>query len=299
MFFCQNKLDKMKNGLNRNYFSVNNVRLSFLEWGKAEDPAMICVHGLTGSAQDFKFAGEYFAARGYRVLAIDMPGRGESDFLENPDHYNFNFYIEILQAFLKETATNSCIWLGVSMGGLLGIRMAELDNTPIQKMILVDIGPEVPQAALDAISFYLALSPVFETMKGVIGAFKQSVGTPFYRGEMTEDQWLYYASSHVRQREDGSYIRSFDPIIAPMFRAEPLGRKDLWMCWDRITQPVLSIRGGLSELFTPLIMGKMKDRKNGAAINFLTIPDCGHVPSLYPDDQLALIQNWLKALQAA
>lgn len=279
--------------MNRNSFYKSGTEISYLEWGCGNPQTMICIHGLTGSSHDFKFVGEYFAARGYHVLAIDMPGRGASDFLDNPDDYNFDFYLDVLQAFLKETGTNSCIWLGVSMGGLLGIRMAALDKTAIEKMILIDIGPEVPQSALDAISFYLSLSPVFETMSGVIGAFKQSIGTPFYRGPMSEDQWAYYASTHVRQREDGAYIRSFDPKIMAKFNAEPLGKEDLWGCWRRISQPVLSIRGGLSEVFTPEIIDRMKARKNGKSVDFATIPDCGHVPSLYPDSQLEILLNWL------
>lgn len=279
--------------MNRNLFYTSGVKISYLEWGAGNPQTMICVHGLTGSADDFKFVGEYFAARDYRVLAVDMPGRGDSDFLQDPDDYNFDFYIDVLQRFLRETGITSCAWLGVSMGGLLGIRMAALEETVIKKLMLIDIGPEVPQTALDAISFYLTLSPVFQTMEGVIGALKQSVGTPFYRGPMSEQEWEYYASTHVRQRDDGAYVRSFDSKIMAKFNTEPLGKQDLWACWEKIAQPVLSIRGSLSELFTPEIMEKMKERKNGKNIDLATIPDCGHVPSLYPESQLEILQNWL------
>lgn len=292
-------MNKTRNGMNRNSFFKEGAKISYLEWGVKNSETIICVHGLTGSSQDFKFVGEYFAALGYRILAIDVPGRGESDFLKNPDDYNFDSYIDILKAFLNETHTRSCTWLGVSMGGLLGIRMAASAHTPIEKLILVDIGPEVPQTALKAISYYLSLAPVFQTMEGVIGAFKQSIGTPFYRGPMTEDQWDYYARTHVRQRQDGSYIRSFDPQIAKKFETEPLGNKDLWECWNRIIQPTLSLRGALSELFTSDIAKKMQIHKNGAPVSLVTIADCGHVPSLYPQEQLAIIQDWLKASQAA
>ncbi len=278
--------------MKRHDFDSSGTKLSYLEWGPADGPAIVCVHGLTGNALDFKFVGEYFAKRGLRVLAIDMPGRGQSDWLK-PEDYNFDHYIADLNAFLDHVHVTSCIWLGVSMGGLLGIRMAGIENSRIEKLILVDVGPEVPQASLDFISTYLTYAPVFETIEGVVGAMKQSIGTPFYRGDMTEDQWKFFAESSMKKLPDGRYTRSFDPGIAANFKTQPLGKSDLWDSWYRIKQPVLAIRGSLSELFPVGVATKMQESKQGAPMAFETIENAGHVPSLYPEQQIEIIGNWL------
>lgn len=280
--------------MNRYFFQSNNSQLSYLTWGPDNGTPIVCVHGLTGNALDFKFVGEHFAKLGYRVLAIDMPGRGQSDWI-SPSDYNFDRYIPDLENFLKQENITSCIWLGVSMGGLLGIRMAGKEKSAIEKLILVDVGPEVPQDQLDFISGYLSLAPVFETIEGVVGAMKQSIGTPFYRGPMTEEQWKFFAESSMRKLEDGRYTRSFDPGIAQEFKSQPLGHTDMWHEWEKITQPVLAIRGELSLLFPVRIAEDMKKRKKGEAMAFATIADAGHVPSLYPDDQLQIIEHWLAA----
>ena len=284
--------------MKENYFQAGTHQIFYRVWGPDKGIPVVCVHGLTGSSQDFKFVGENLSKDGYRVLAIDMPGRGKSDFI-NPKDYNFDVYVDVLNSFLLHEKIETCIWLGVSMGGLLGIRMAGIDHSKISKLVLVDVGPEVPQASLDFISTYLTYAPVFESIEGVIGAMKQSIGTPFYRGPMTEDEWKYFAESSMKKLEDGRYTRSFDPGIAENFKTQPLGKSDLWDFWDKITQPVLAIRGELSELFPVSVVEKMKSRKPGAPMDFATIADAGHVPSLYPDNQIDIIKSWLGALPAA
>ncbi len=274
-------------------FISSGSNIFYRQWGPDNGPSLVCVHGLTGNSQDFKFVGEYFAKLGFRVLAIDMPGRGKSDWI-TPDQYTFDRYIPDLENFLDHINIKSCIWLGVSMGGLLGILMAGKDKSRISKLVLVDVGPEVPQDQLDFISGYLTLAPIFETLGGVIGAMKQSIGTPFYRGPMTEDEWAYFAESSMKKLPDGRYTRSFDPGIAQEFKSQPLGHTDMWKDWDKIEQPVLAIRGELSLLFPSSIADKMRNRKNGAVMDFVTIEDAGHVPSLYPDSQIALIDHWLQ-----
>jgi pimeloyl-ACP methyl ester carboxylesterase len=272
-------------------------KIYYQEWGQGNSRTLVCVHGLTGSSDDFKFVGESLPHQGFHVVALDLPGRGRSDFLLNPDDYNYTQYLCDLSVFLAQigcSSPSSCDWLGVSLGGLLGIRLASFPASPIRNLILSDVGPTVPEFTLDMIRGYLSLSPVFETLDGVIGAFKQTIGTTFYRGPMTEAQWAYYAATHVRQREDGFYIRNFDPGIAVMFEKEPIGKIDLWPCWKNITQPVLALRGELSALFPVSVANEMQETKKGDSMDLVTIKDCGHVPSLYRDEQISILVDWLK-----
>jgi pimeloyl-ACP methyl ester carboxylesterase len=274
--------------------SSGQHKIFYQSWGNSRNRPLICVHGLTGSSEDFKYIGEYLSRRGYYVAALDMPGRGRSDFLPNPADYSFSQYFKDLRLFMAHLDITEADWLGVSMGGLLGIHLAGEDRSPIKRMILSDVGPEVPAEALQFIAGYLTLSPVFSTIEDVIAAFKQSKGTPFYRGDMTEEQWRHYASSHVRLNESGLWVRGFDPRIAFNFMTQPLGKEDLWPFWERITQPVLTLRGELSVLLTEDILTRMQARKPGTPMDIIRIKNAGHVPSLYPEDQIRLIEDWLQ-----
>jgi pimeloyl-ACP methyl ester carboxylesterase len=268
-------------------------------WGDPYGQPLVCVHGLTGSSQDFKYIGEYLSPLGYYTVALDVPGRGKSDFLKNPDDYKFDQYFKDIRAFLAHLNLTKVDWLGVSMGGLLGIHIAGEENSPIQRLILSDVGPEVPQGALDFIAGYLTLSPVFSSIPDVVNALKSSKGTPFYRGDMDEEQWTHYARTHVRQNDAGLWTRAFDSKIANNFYTQPLGQEDLWTFWDRITQPVLLIRGQLSVLLTEEIANRMDARKTASKMDFITIEGAGHVPSLYTTSQIKLLYDWLQTTSAA
>ena len=56
-------------------------RVVYFEWGEpAQSRVVICVHGVGRNARDFDVLGEALSST-HRVLAVDMPGRGESDWL--------------------------------------------------------------------------------------------------------------------------------------------------------------------------------------------------------------------------
>lgn len=271
-------------------------RLHYKIWGEQNAQTIVCVHGLTGNSGDFKYVGEYLGARGYRVAAIDMAGRGESDYYSNPDDYNFNQYTEDLQKFLKEIgcdAPGSCDWLGVSMGGLLGFIFAGCENSPIRRLMLSDVGPEVPQFDLDFISKVIKLSPEYNDPSEAVPFLKMALGTPYSRGQMSDEQWLYFANVYLKKREDGKFIRNYDPNIAQVFDKAPLGQHDLWGYWEKTIQPTLSLRGGLSTLFPLRIAEDMKRRKPNNLYTLKTVEDSGHVPSLFRDDQIEILHEWL------
>lgn len=270
-------------------------------WGEDNLQTLVCVHGLTGSSHDFKFIGEKLAPLGYRIAAIDMAGRGESAYYHNHNDYNFDQYLNDLTSFLKEIGCDepaSCDWLGVSMGGLLGFRIAGVENSPIRRLMLSDIGPEVPQFDLDFISKVLKLTPEYNNPADAIPILKMSIGTPYARGALDEDQWLYMATTALKQNDSGKYIRHFDPQIVHKFDTEPLGNEDLWSYWERTHQPTLALRGGLSTLFPLRVAEDMKSRKPNTHFTLETIADAGHVPSLFRDEQIQIIVDWLAATAA-
>src|SRR4051812_22143766 len=54
--------------------------------GEAKLP-VICIHGLTRNAADFETVAPWMAARGRRVLAVDVRGRGKSAHDPDPNRY--------------------------------------------------------------------------------------------------------------------------------------------------------------------------------------------------------------------
>lgn len=266
-------------------------------WGSPSDKPLICVHGLTGNGQDFDYIGPSLAKLGYYVVAPDMLGRARSDYVDDPTLYCYDVYLSHLNQIMDElsiTPQNPCVWLGVSMGGLLGVYLAGSGkDARISKLILNDIGPHVPQEDLDLISQFLSgrfTYPSFEIMKA---AFAQKAAR-FDRGPMDKAQFEHFVRVASRDIDDGVLTHNFDWEIAQMFKAQPLGDKPLWPRWEAFEGDVLALRGEYSTLFPTQVVKEMRLRKKAGAFSCVAIPACGHVPSLYRDDQIKIVTDWLK-----
>ncbi|MBM3525301.1 MAG: alpha/beta hydrolase, partial [Alphaproteobacteria bacterium] len=70
--------------------------LGYLEWGPPRGPVVVCAHGLTRNALDFAVLAEHLVAAGRRVVAVDFPGRGRSQWLARPDDYGYPTYLTAL-----------------------------------------------------------------------------------------------------------------------------------------------------------------------------------------------------------
>lgn len=272
-------------------------RIIYSEWGQENAPVVICAHGLTGNGHDFNWLAPALAAQGYRVIAVDMPGRGRSDFLENPFDYNYKQYLYDLTALLAHLGINtarSVDWIGISMGGLLGMILASLPKSPVRRLVLNDIGPAMPQEDLDLITQYISQEYRFESLKEMESFMRATRGLSW--GPITDEQWTQMAENNARALDDGALTYSFDPKIADIFATEPAGDLDLWQCWDTISTPVLILRGSESSLFPQKVADEMMIRGPGqqGLTTLKVIEGCGHVPALMSEDQIDLVCGWFK-----
>jgi len=272
----------------KNSKGTHNVVYS--DWGDEKAPPIICVAGLTGNGHDFDFTAPALVKAGYRVIAVDLPGRGRSDFLTNSLDYNYNQYCDDLLGLISELGLKDVDWLGVSLGGLLGIRIAGAGQSPIRRLILNDVGPVVPQAALDFIHMVISKHYQFDTIKDLEKRMRETRGLTW--GPVTDEQWKHMAEHNARALPDGAITYGYDPGIAEIFKTEPTGDKDLWPYWDKIECPVLLIHGKKSVVLTKEIVSEMK--KRGPKMDYVVFGDCGHVPSLWAPEQIKAIEKWLK-----
>ena len=76
-------------------------RLAYTDWGVAsEQPAVLCVHGLTRNGRDFDALAAALAGE-RRVICPDLVGRGKSDWLADPAGYANPAYVGHIVALLE------------------------------------------------------------------------------------------------------------------------------------------------------------------------------------------------------
>jgi pimeloyl-ACP methyl ester carboxylesterase len=264
-------------------------RVVYYEWGDAANArVVVCVHGVGRNSRDFDVLGEALAPT-HRVLAVDMPGRGESDWLADPNDYVFTTYLTTLVALIARSGADSVDWVGTSMGGLLGIVAAAQSASPIARLVVNDVGPVIEPAALDRIRGYFGANPDFATYEE-IASYVRTVSAPF--GSHTAAQWEHLTRSNVRQGADGRWRIAYDPGIAVPFRASA-APPDLWPLWDMIRCPTLVLRGVESDLLSAATAKDMAAR--GPKPEVIEFAGIGHAPTLLTPEQVAPVVRFLNA----
>ena len=91
-------------------------RIAYYEWGDQDAPVVICVHGLTRNARDFDFLAREMAAT-HRVIAVDMAGRGTSEWLQDWQNYNYMAYMMDCLSLLEHLQLEQVKWVWVHASG--------------------------------------------------------------------------------------------------------------------------------------------------------------------------------------
>jgi pimeloyl-ACP methyl ester carboxylesterase len=262
-------------------------RVVYYEWGDAANPRVVlCVHGVGRNGRDFDVLGETLAPT-HRVLAVDMPGRGESDWLANPNDYVFPTYLTTLTALIARSGAETVDWIGTSMGGLLGIVAAAQPKSPVARLVVNDVGPAIEPDALKRIGAYFGADPSFATFDD-IERYLREISAPF--GPLTDAQWRHLTETNVRQRPDGTWAIAYDQGIAVPFRASA-APPDLWPLWDAIRCPTLVLRGAQSDLLSAATAAQMHAR--GPQPDVVEFAGIGHAPMLLDAQQIEPIVAFL------
>ena len=267
-------------------------RMAYWEWGDPANPkVLLCVHGLSRQGRDFDVLAQALAAD-YRVVCPDVVGRGRSDWLTDPMGYGVPTYVADMVTLLARLNADTVHWVGTSMGGLIGMVLAGLPGSPIQRLVLNDVGPAIEFAALARIGTYLG-QPVHWDSEDAAADALLAISQGF--GPHTRAQWL--ALTRPQLQADGQGFKPhYDPAIAVPFRMvtpdlAKAGEAALWQSYDRIDCPTLLVRGAVSDLLSAATALEMTRR--GPAARLVELPGIGHAPTLVQPDQVAAVRQFL------
>lgn len=268
-------------------------RMAYKEWGDARNPnVLICVHGVTRVADDFDALARALCDR-WRVVCPDVAGRGRSSWLRDPQYYRLPQYVGDMITLIARTGAEKISWLGTSMGGLIGMGLASLAGSPIDKLILNDIGPALKFEALARIGAYIGQQVRFADFEEGL-AYIRAISAPF--GPHTDEEWRKLAADVLRMDKDGRWVRHYDPALAAPFKAETVesaarAEAALWAAYDAIRCPTLLVRGGESNLLSPETARQMTLR--GPKAKLVEFDGVGHAPTLMHHDQIEVVKEFL------
>ena len=262
------------------------VDLRWAEWGPADGTPVVCVHGLTRTGRDFDTLARVLAEDGRRVICPDMPGRGLSSWLPDGNLYGIPTYLAVLAPLLAGLGRYD--WVGTSMGGLVGMALASLPGHGLGRLVLNDVGAQIPAAALAGIGAYLGAVQDFPHV-AALEAHLRLIHAGF--GTLSPAEWRHLAETSMRMTPAGRIALHYDPAIATPMQAEPATDVVLWPLWEKLDCPMLLLRGESSPLLTTGTAERMASK---AGVTLVTIPGCGHAPALMDPAQTGLIRDFLR-----
>ena len=267
-------------------------RVAYVEWGAPDaERVALCVHGLSRQGRDFDALAATLARAGWRVVCPDLPGRGRSDWLPDPHEYNLPQYVMDMTVLLAGIGGGPVDWVGTSLGGLIGMIVAGQSRTPVQRLVINDIGPFLPWQALHRLASSVRNMPdEFPNFDAGVAFYRERLA-PF--GPLTDAQWRHIARFNLQATGSGSFRRLTDPDITVSFKSGWFFNLSLWTYWDLIACPTLVLRGEKSDLLLPSTAAEMTRR--GPCAEIAIIPECGHAPALMSADQIEVITDWLGA----
>ncbi|MGE0251621.1 MAG: alpha/beta fold hydrolase [Dongiaceae bacterium] len=276
--------------MQQQYFQFDEqTRIAYTEWGDQQNPrVLLCVHGLTRNSRDFDFLARALE-KDFRLICPDIAGRGKSSWLADKTHYALPVYITHVAALLAQLQITQIDWIGTSMGGMMGIALAAYQPTLFRNLVINDIGPLIPQKALQFIADYAGQEVIAASLAEIKAELKKR-----HEGFHITDEgvWDHLVEHSTRQLEDGRYTLNYDTGIAANFRAlAQTGPVDMWEIWKSCPTPKLLLRGENSPVLTNEIYRQV----------LVEVPHCmghgfkhcGHAPALVDSEQIEVVKTWL------
>jgi esterase len=253
------------------HVAVNGLRLHLLDWGGEGRTPLLLLHGFTGHAHAWDTLAIALQPH-FHVYALDQRGHGDSD---PADVYNPAAAFDDLSGVVDQLGLSSLILVGLSMGGRNAIYFTVKRPAVVDKLVVVDIGPEISRKAMEAAPG----PPEPETWESIEQAARHLHRSNPYPG-IHYYRWV--VSHSLRQRADGALVWKWHPSVKE--RRAP-GDVDWWAALRSITAPTLVLRGEHSHVLDRDVAERMaKELPRG---RFVEIPAAVH--TLHEDNPEAVL----------
>lgn len=245
-----------------NYFS-QRLRLHYVDWGNADAPPMLLIHGGRDHCRNWDWVAQHFADD-YHIIAPDLRGHGDSQW-EEGSSYNMISYVYDIAALLQQKEMQGVTIIGHSLGGAIALMLTSLFPDRVKKLVAIEgMGPSPTLAAKQA------LKPMTERvgewmaeMRKLSGRLPRRYATlddAFTRmrdenPHLSEAQARHLTVHGANQNEDGSYSWKFDNYVR-VFSMSGLPNDEVKKMYGEITCPTLLIRGEESWASDPVADGR-------------------------------------------
>jgi pimeloyl-ACP methyl ester carboxylesterase len=265
---------------------LGDRRFHYTEWGDPMADSVLFLHGVTGHARSWDDEARALAGA-WHVVALDQRGHGDSEPAPDGD-YSTPALAGDLAAFVDALGLAPARLVALSMGGRVAIAHAATHADTVDRLVVVDIGPEVAAPGRARVGAMMAQAPErFTTIDEALALSRAN--NPRY----TEAMLRHRVTHALRPLSDGGFTWKYDRALRDRVRQ---GRwrdsVDLWPFWRAIACPVLIVRGAESDVLSPEIAKRMLEEQPRARL--VEVPGAGHtVPGDQPEAFMRILVDFL------
>lgn len=185
--------------------NILNRKISYLDNGSGELGTIIFIHGNSFSSQTFSKQFNSSLFEGYRLLALDLYGHGESEKLLNPFGYHLPQYAKLVVEFIKELGLSNTIIAGHSLGGHIAL---ELLSHKMKELV--------------AGVFVWGTPPLSNPIKEVTAFLPNPAGAYLYQSLLSDEEAIEFVSQCF-----GEWREELNDMVRIVKKASPDARPSL------------------------------------------------------------------------
>ena len=241
--------------------------LSALQWG-SEAPELVLLHG---GAQNAHTWDTVALALGRPLVAIDLPGHGHSS--HRDDHVYWPAEnAKAVETAVRALAPDAAVVVGMSLGGLTALALADPRADLVPRLVLVDVTPGVNREKSSAIAQFIDGPEFFSSFDEILDrtvAFNPTRSVTSLRRGILHNA-VETADGRWRWRYDLPRLGSGEGDDG---RVMP-GLDELWEAVSSLRMPLTLVRGSLSPVVDDDDVAEVLRRRPDAVIE--VVEGAGH-----------------------
>jgi pimeloyl-ACP methyl ester carboxylesterase len=253
------------------WITSDDLRLHYVEWGAANAPVIVALHGLRSFAYTWEPVALHLADR-FRIVALDQRGRGQSDWDPQRRYYAPD-YVRDLERLVEHLDLRRFMIIGHSMGGANAIIYAATHPDRVAGLVIEDMGPGASAASAGAerIRRELLGTPAeFASWEDAAAFWRKQ------RPNIPEPAVQARVRHSMRQADGGGIVwrHDADGIAQARLSATPEQLVDLWPHVEAVECPTLLLRGARSDFLSSQTAEEMVRRNPNIVCQ--AIPGASH-----------------------
>jgi pimeloyl-ACP methyl ester carboxylesterase len=248
-----------------NSFISQRLRLNYVDWGNADAPPLLLIHGGRDHARSWDWVAEELR-HNWHIIAPDLRGHGDSSW--SPDgNYEMSAFVYDIAQLIHQLNLAPVSIIAHSMGGNIATRYAGLYPENVKRLVNIEGLGLLPamQAERDALGIQKRFRQWIEDKRNAAGRTPkryETIEAAYERMKtenayLTDEQARHLTVHGISRNEDGTWSWKFDNYLN-IWAMFDMPREDLLALWHAITCPMLLMYGEKSWASNPEKDGRIE-----------------------------------------